>query len=125
MSLDPTLKKELEKKLTEEKQRLEKTLAAFAKKDPKLEGDYDTRFPNFGTALDESADEVEEYENLLPAEHALELLLKDVHHALKKFPQGHYGQCENCKKDIRPDRLRANPEAKICMDCAKKESAET
>lgn len=119
MTLNPEEKKSLQERLAQEKERIEKTLLSFAKKDPARAENYDTSFPSFGTALDESADEVEEYENLLPQEYALELGLKDINLALLKLAEDRYGQCENCGGDIPLERLSVNPEAKTCMACAK------
>jgi len=46
---------------------------------------WQTRYPNVaGEGWEEEADEVEEYENLLPVEHALEIKLRDVNLALEK-----------------------------------------
>lgn len=120
MTLNPEEKKGLQESLAQEKERIEKTLLSFTKKDPTRAENYDTTFPSFGTALDESADEVEEYENLLSQEYALELRLKDINQALVKLAEDRYGQCENCARDIPLERLSVNPEANTCMACAKR-----
>lgn len=108
----------LKERLKEEKRELEKTLSSFAKKDKKLPEDWDTRFPQFNGKLEESADEVEEFTNLLPIEAKLELLLLDVKRALKKIEMGTYGICEKCGKKISKGRLKVLPEAKFCSKCA-------
>lgn len=46
--------------------------------------------------------------------------LEEVEHALAKFEDGTYGQCENCGKQINTARLEAMPAARLCMDCASK-----
>lgn len=117
---------ELKKKLEKEKALLEKDLLKFADKDKKIPDDYDARFPHFGersSAPDEDAQEVETYENLLAVEHALEIRLKEVNEALEKIKNDNYGQCEICQKDIQLERLKANPAAKTCINCHKKEDA--
>lgn len=125
MNLDEGARKVLREKLIQEKGRLEGLLVSFAKKDPGLAGDYDTRFPEMGTSLEESEDEVEEYGNLTAAEHELELRLKNINDALAKIEAGTksnlagaYGACERCGKDIGVERLTAIPEARLCATCA-------
>lgn len=44
--------------------------------------------------------------------------LADVEHALAKFDQGSYGQCEQCGQPIAPARLEAKPAARLCINCA-------
>ena len=111
--------------LEKEKVSVEKELNKFAKEDIKPSGDWDTRFPKFDSgeagsaALEKAADEVEEYSNLLPIEHALELRLKNIDSALKKIKIGKYGICEKCGKEIPIARLKASPEARFCLKCKK------
>ncbi|KKS44609.1 MAG: Sporulation protein, yteA family [candidate division CPR1 bacterium GW2011_GWA2_42_17] len=114
----------LKEKLLAEKNRLEGDLKSFAKKDPEMKGDWDSKFPQMDEGLqteDEMSDEVEEYGNELAAEYPLEEQLSDVNLALGKIEKGQYGICENCREEIPRARLEANPAAKLCMDCAKKE----
>jgi len=108
--------------LGERKKKLESELASFAKKDDKLKGDYDTQFPDFGTAQssDEEAFEVATYDSALPVEYALELRLADINRALDKIDKGTYGKCENCPGEVDIKRLEAMPEARTCLDCDKK-----
>jgi len=111
--------------LEKEKNELEEELKSFAKKDKKLEHDWDTRFPHFngeagGAILEKAADEVEEYSTLLPIEYSLELKLRDVNFALERIKKGKYGICENCQKPIELGRLKAYPEARHCSRCLKK-----
>ena len=113
-----SLLKELKKKLEESKERLEKELKSFAEKDKKLKGDWDTRYPKFdGGKLEEEADEVEEYGNLLPIENTLELELQKVNRALEKIKKGKYGMCEKCKGPISEARLKVYPQAAYCKKC--------
>ena len=112
--------KEIKTKLLKEKEEIEAGLKDFAKADPKLKGDFDTQFPDMAgqtAEKSESADEVEEYENLLSIEHTLELRLNDINAALEKIETGKYGICENCGKEIPFERLQANPAAKNCVKC--------
>lgn len=123
--MDKKLQKELKVKLEAEKERLTKDLSFFAKKDPKIKGNWLTKFPFFGTNRshqDETAEKIEEYEKLLPLEHDLELRLKDIDEALDKIKSNSYGNCSNCNKEIETKRLQAVPEAKFCLECGKQKS---
>jgi len=121
--MNKKLLKELEEKLKEQKASLEGELGKFAKKDHELEGDWDTKFPSSkdgstgSQALEDAADQVEEYVNLLPLEHNLELRLQDINIALEKIKKGKYGKCEKCGKDIPEERLKIHPEARACAKC--------
>jgi DnaK suppressor protein len=108
--------------LEKDKASIEKQLKSFAKKDLKLKGDYDTRYPDLGThqSVDEMAQEVSMYESSLPVEHTLELKLRDIDAALDKVVKGSYGICENCKEEIPAERLKTKPEAKYCIKCKAK-----
>ena len=118
--------KDLKEKLEKERENIEKELKRFANKDESVEHDWDTRFParadseSGSSALESGADQVEEYGNLLSLEHSLELRLKDISLALDKIEKKTYGKCENCKKDISIQRLKAYPAARICLSCEKK-----
>lgn len=119
--MDKALLKKIEEKLKEKKIRLGGELASFAQKDTKMAGDYDTRFPDFGTtqSSDEEATKVATYGNSLPIEYALELSLAEVNKALNKIEKRSYGKCEKCEQPIDPKRLMAMPEAKNCVKCPK------
>ena len=116
--MENDLLKELKKKLEENKKKLERELKSFAEKDKKLKGDWDTRYPKFdGGKIEEEADEVEEYSNLLPVENTLETELKKVNRALEKIEKNTYGICEKCKNPISEDRLKVYPRAVYCQKC--------
>ncbi|MFH0907015.1 MAG: TraR/DksA C4-type zinc finger protein [bacterium] len=121
--MDKELQKQQQTKLETEKNKITKDLKVFAKKDPKIKGNWLTRFPFFRNThshKDESAEEIEGYENLLPVEHTLELRLQDIDIALEKIKKGKgYGKCEKCNKNINPKRLEIVPEARVCMKCGK------
>lgn len=118
------LLKELKEKLEKQKTSIETELEKFAKKDEKLKGDWDTKYPKFNggvgsQALEDAADEVEEYATRLPIEHSLELRLEDINSALKKIKKSSYGKCEKCGKKISEERLKIYPEARNCSQCEK------
>jgi len=116
---------ELKEKLEQEKINIENNLKKFAKKDDKVKGDWDTTYPQFGSKienqqLEAAADEVEEYANLLPVEHNLELQLQSVNRSLEKIKNGTYGKCKKCGKEINKERLKVFPAAETCSKCHKK-----
>jgi DnaK suppressor protein len=51
----------------------------------------------------------------------IELLLEEVENALKKIDDKTYGKCEQCRKPIDTKRLKAEPYARLCMNCKKAE----
>lgn len=127
--MDKKLLTGLKQKLKKEKENIEKQLQKFATKDKILKDDWDTRFPRFngkGTDnmnLEQAADEVEEYGNLLPVEHSLELRLKSINFALKKIKTNKYGICEKCQNKIKQERLKVYPDAQYCLNCKKLKKA--
>ncbi len=105
--------------LEKEKKSIEEMLKEFAKKSKDTAGDWDTKFPDFRAkgALDEEADEVEEYASLLPIEKTLETKLQNIEKALEKIKKGQYGKCSLCGKEIAEKRLALIPEAETCNEC--------
>ena len=109
--------------LEKEKALIEKELQKFAEKDTKPTGDWDTRFPSHdnketgSAALEQEADEVQEYATLLPIEYSLESRLKNINLALEKIKKGKYGICEKCGKEIPSERLGAASDARFCLKC--------
>ncbi len=119
------LLQKLKLKLEEEKTSVRKELKKIAKKDKKLKGDWDTRFPLFngevgGAALEKAADEIEEYSARLPIEYNLEIKLQNIELALKKMKREKYGICEKCRKRIGVKRLKIFPETRFCIKCQRK-----
>jgi len=117
---------EQKEKLEKERDSLIEQLKSFANEDPKMKGDWDTRFPKHGTggasdsAMEDAMDEVQEYATRLPLEHSLELKLKDVNLALEKMAKGKYGICEKGGEQIEEKRLEVYPAARFCLKCQKK-----
>jgi DnaK suppressor protein len=46
--------------------------------------------------------------------------LHDIDGALARMESGNYGTCENCGGEISEERLRAEPAARLCTDCARR-----
>lgn len=44
--------------------------------------------------------------------------LRRIEHALARIERGDYGLCTECDEPIAPGRLKADPSAALCIDCA-------
>ncbi len=44
-------------------------------------------------------------------------LLEKIEYALKRLDEGTYGICDECKKPIHIERLKAKPSVSLCIDC--------
>jgi RNA polymerase-binding transcription factor DksA len=112
--------KKIKEKLEQDKIKIEKQLKGFAKKDKNLKGDWDTIYPRLNNnSLEDEANEVEEYGNLLPVENTLEIELEKIDKALRKIKDNKYGLCEECKQPISLARLEVYPQAACCQKCQK------
>jgi RNA polymerase-binding protein DksA len=109
----------IKSQLEAEKERLEKELAKFAKKNPHVAGDYNSQFPEYGDKEDENANEVAEYAAKVSLEDTLEKTLRDVKSSLKRISDKTYGICKYCKKPIEEKRLLARPTSSACVSCKK------
>lgn len=43
--------------------------------------------------------------------------LYELDKAIRRIDEGTFGQCEECGKDIRKQRIKAMPEAENCIEC--------
>ena len=112
-----------QKQLLEEKARLEAELKTVATRNPDAPQDWNVSYPNLNvqtSAVDEVADQEEEYENRAPLEGGLEVRLQEVNEALERIEHGKYGMCVEDGESIDEERLRANPAARTCMKHAEK-----
>jgi len=119
MALDKNTLEELKTKLQREKTRIESELAQFAKPTG-IPGDYETKFENIGTDIDENASEVEQYADNLALENTLEKELSKINKALEKIANHTYGLCQNCGEEIDIKRLKVYPAAQNCIKCKQK-----
>jgi DnaK suppressor protein len=65
--------------------------------------------------------ELFEQEKLISVERELEHTLREVQHALHKLDAGTYGVCDGCGRNIPAQRLRAHPQAALCVACKTRE----
>lgn len=85
-------------------------------------GNRAPRFPNYGddalNANDDSPSEVEDYTVNVNVTGTLSDRLAQVDGALSRIESGTYGVCAKCNKPIPEERLKVNPAAEMCMECA-------
>jgi len=105
--------------LKAEEGKLEKELGQFTDPNPKVEGDFDAKIPEYGDESDDNAREVAEYTVNKPLEMALEKQLRDVKKSLLRLEEGTYGVCKYCDKPIDEKRLLARPTSGSCVSCKK------
>jgi len=118
--MDQKFIEERKKDLILEKEKVEKRLSEIAEKKGKK---FIPIYPEYGSEPEENAAEIEEYSLHLTLDSDLEIFLGKVLKALAKIEKGTYGKCENCKKEINLERLKAFPAADLCIKCqSKKES---
>ena len=110
---------EMKETLEAEKEKLERELSKFAKKNPNVKGDYEARFPDYGTEVDDDVHEVEQYTVNKTLEITLEKKLRDVNAALKRFDDDSYGICKYTGEKISEDRLRARPTSSSSVNAKK------
>lgn len=109
----------IKKQLLVEKEKLEKELNKFTKKNPHVSGDFESTFPDYGDKEDENAAEVAEYITNKPLEEAMEKDLRDVIKTLERIEKGDYGICKYCGKPIEEKRLAVRPVSSACIECKK------
>jgi len=65
----------------------------------------------------------------LDAEIAIErnerAILAQVESALGRIQAGTFGQCEDCGREISPERLEVIPYTPYCVDCSRRQEAES
>ncbi|MBL7054118.1 TraR/DksA C4-type zinc finger protein [Patescibacteria group bacterium] len=111
---------EIKTQLKEKKKEAKKMLKSFTAKSTRLKGDYEAKFPNYGRAEDENADEVALFTDRLCSEKVLEDSLERIELSLRRIKTKKFGICESCSEKISKKRLRAVPTALNCIACKKK-----
>ncbi|KKU51709.1 MAG: hypothetical protein A3F26_03445 [Candidatus Ryanbacteria bacterium RIFCSPHIGHO2_12_FULL_47_12b] len=111
--------KEFENLLLEEKKEIEKSLSSVGTQSIKNPQEWETKYPDLNvdpSDKSDMADEVEEFDNAIGIESALEEKLREINAALERVKNGTYGKCEKKGEDISEQRLRANPAARTCIE---------
>jgi RNA polymerase-binding transcription factor DksA len=106
------------KKLLAEKADLETQLSGIGRKDPSIAGGWEATPGNMEVSSadeNEVADKLEELEENTGIVNQLEKQLEEVQAALDRIEKGTYGICETCGEPIEPERLEANPSARVSI----------
>ena len=110
------------KLLEEEKVKLLAELSTIAQKDPTSPNGWEaveTDLDSDSADENETADEIEAYEENQGIVNKLALQLSSVEKALEKIKEGTYGKCDTCGEEIPEARLEANPAALTCIEHTK------
>ncbi len=75
---------------------------------------------DFGGSFADAASVTAERTEVLGIVDSLKSQLDDVDAALAHIEEGTYGICDNCGKEIDPDRLEYRPESIYCVECKTK-----
>ncbi len=121
MNFDPDFFKKMEKKLLEEKARVEHELAEFTVSTSKGQ---EIVFPEYGEQSAENAAEVASFDSDLSLKNILNAALRDINFSLKRIHEGTYGVCKYCGKEISRERLEIRPTSSSCVECKRKFSNE-
>lgn len=76
---------------------------------------------NYDNHPAEIASELFDIEHQMGLKKLQEHEINEIDRAKGKIKDGTYGVCEGCGKSIDPKRLELLPQAKLCIDCARKE----
>ncbi len=98
------------KLLEKEKERISKNLSYAREVIEKRDKGVPTHIADYGT--DEFEKDLE-----VGLSNSESKILKAVDIAIKKIKEGTYGICEDCKKPISKERLKAIPYARFCIKC--------
>ncbi|MEK7116899.1 MAG: TraR/DksA C4-type zinc finger protein [Patescibacteria group bacterium] len=104
-------------KLEEELFLVEKELDSIGRKNPDNKADWEAEPADMNVESadeNETADNIEEFEENTAVLKELEIRYNDVKDALNKIEKNTYGVCEVSSEPIEEDRLIANPAARTC-----------
>lgn len=121
MPFDSDFLKKIEKKLLEEKTRVEHELSEFTVSTAKGQ---EIIFPEYGEQSAENAAEVASFDSDLSLKNILNSALRDINSSLKRIPDGTYGICRYCSQEISRERLEIRPTSSSCVECKRKFSNE-
>ena len=117
--LDKKTLDKIKKQLLEKREETEKQSSIISQQQGDQE--YQAKFPNYGRAEEENAEEVASYDNALAMKRNLKNILDRINLALEKIRKGTYGICDHCGKKIVKKRLIALPMVNLCLECQQKE----
>ncbi|MGQ0548067.1 MAG: TraR/DksA family transcriptional regulator [Armatimonadota bacterium] len=107
--------------LQSERDRLAEELEAIEEHLPEVEQVSVEAGGGYDEDLADVASDTFEREKGFAIENSVQELLEQVEEALERMKDGTYGTCEVCGQQIHPDRLRALPYARLCINCKARE----
>lgn len=120
----PLSRRELEefrRLLEAERDRLAEELEAIEEHLPEVEQISLDASGGYDEDLADVASDTFEREKGIAIENSVQDMLQQVEEALGRIDDGTYGACELCGQSIHPDRLRALPYARLCINCKARE----
>jgi DnaK suppressor protein len=118
--IDEALRAELHERLLAEQKRLKQEIGAMSNGALRADVFQEDEADSVDQHPADDASELFEREKNLTVRQTLEVSLREVNEALRKFEDGTYGTCADCGKPISERRLRALPEATHCIECQSK-----
>lgn len=120
--LAKTTLERFQKRLEEEKERLEEQIADYERdlEEARMTESSSDRSPDPGNA-EASSMKLEYAKELSIEQNTLDLLSK-ANRALDRVKAGTYGICESCGKSIPVERLNVLPYSTLCVECASRSS---
>lgn len=112
---------EFRRLLEVERDRLTEELEAIEEHLPEVEPVSMDASGGYDEDLADVASDTFEREKGFAIENSVQELLEQVEEALGRIDDGSYGTCELCSQPIHPDRLRALPYARLCINCKARE----
>jgi RNA polymerase-binding protein DksA len=107
--------------LVAERDRLSEELEAIEEHLPEVEQVSMDASGGYDEDLADVASDTFEREKGFAIENSVQDMLTQVEEALSRMDEGTYGICEVCGQPIHPDRLRALPYARLCINCKARE----
>jgi RNA polymerase-binding protein DksA len=112
---------EFRRVLEAERDRLTEELEAIEEHLPEVEQVSMDTTGGYDEDLADVASDAFEREKGFAIESSVQELLNQVEEALTRIDEGTYGLCEVCGQPIHPERLRALPYARLCIECKARE----
>lgn len=108
----------MQRNLTEAKRVLLGRRQVLSSRIPILKEEEHSAQSEVEAAPEDAASASESGERLVALTSAQERELGEIDAALTRVDTGRYGRCETCGRSISANRLRAVPEARLCMECS-------
>jgi RNA polymerase-binding transcription factor DksA len=91
----------------------------------KVGGEESGNLSNTPVHLADLASDTFEQEIAISLLETEEQRLEEIAAALERIANGSFGRCEECHREISPERLRAIPYTRLCIECANRVEGQT